>query len=133
MDDITRASKRAVEQFWATMQTNDFRAVGALLADDYVLHWPQSGEQVRGRDNFVAVNERYPARGRWQFAMQRLVAQGAEVVSKVAVTDGVVRGLAITFSTVRAGLIRAQTEYWPEPFAPAAWRAQWVERLTIDD
>lgn len=53
-----------LEQFWAAMNTNDFGAVGIWLHDDYVLEWPQSGERIRGRDNFVAINKNYPAAGR---------------------------------------------------------------------
>ena len=36
-------SKQIVERFWLTMQTNDFKAAAALLHEDYVLEWPQSG------------------------------------------------------------------------------------------
>jgi len=61
--------------------------------------------------------------------VQRLIAEGDEVVSEVTVTDGVLTARAITFSTVRDGRIIRQTEYWPDPFEAAAWRAQWVERM----
>jgi hypothetical protein len=27
------------------------------------------------------------------------------------------------------GKIIHQTEFWPDPFAPEPWRAQWVERM----
>lgn len=121
-------SRQVVAAYWAAMQTNDFRAAAALLAEDYLLEWPQSGERVRGRDNFIAVNEQYPAAGRWRFAVHRLVAQGDQVVSDVEVTDGAIAGRAVTFSTVRGGQIAHQVEYWPDPFEPAAWRAAWVER-----
>jgi len=121
-------AKQVVAQFWSLMHANDFEAAGRMLHDDYVLDWPQSGERVRGRDNFVAVNANYPAAGRWQITLDRLVAEGDQVVSQVTVTDGAVLAKAITFSTVRAGLIHSQTEYWPDPFPPAAWRAQWVEK-----
>ena len=61
--------------------------------------------------------------------VHRLIAEGDEVVSEVTVTDGVLTARAITFSTVRDGRIIRQTEYWPDPFEAAAWRAQWVERM----
>lgn len=121
-------SRKTVLRFWDCMQANDFRAAAQLLAADYILDWPLSGERIRGRDNFVAVNEQYPAHGRWQFTLHRCVAEGAEVVTEVTVTDGVVSGQAITFSTVVQGQIAQQTEYWPEAYEPPAWRAQWVER-----
>jgi ketosteroid isomerase-like protein len=121
-------SKRIVERFWATMQTNDFRAVGELLHDDYVLEWPQSGERIRGRANFVAINEHYPAHGRWVFTIHRVLAEGDQVVSDVDVTDGKITGRAITFSTIQDGKILQQVEFWPDPFEAPAWRAQWTEQ-----
>jgi limonene-1,2-epoxide hydrolase len=128
MSGNTQTSKRIVEGFWAAMQTNDFKAAGEFLHDDYVLEWPQSGERIRGRVDFVAVNEHYPAHGRWEFTLHRIIAAGDEVVTDVGVTDGAITGRVITFSSVHAGKILHQTEFWPDPFAPAAWRAEWVEK-----
>ncbi len=122
-------SKQIIAQFWAAMQANDFRAAGEWLHDEYVLEWPQSGERIRGRANFVAINEHYPAAGQWNFTIHHIIAEGDEVVSEVTVTDGAITGRAITFSTLRDGKIVHQTEYWPDPFEPAAWRAQWVEKM----
>ena len=126
MSDV--ASRQVVERFWAAMGENDFQAAGELLHDEFVLEWPQSGERIRGRSNFVAINEQYPATGRWRFTLHRLVADSNGVVTDVTVTDGTVSGRAITFSEVRDGRIVRQTEYWPDPFEPAPWRAQWVEQ-----
>ena len=126
---MTQKSKQIVENFWAAMQTNDFRRAAEFLHEDYILEWPQSGERIRGRANFVAVNENYPAHGRWVFTIHRILAEGDEVVSDVGVADGVVNARVITFSTVRDGRILHQTEFWPDPFEAAAWRAPWVERL----
>ena len=129
MPEMNQSSKRVVEQFWEAMQTNDFRAAGELLHEEYVLEWPQSGERVRGRENFVAINENYPAHGRWEFTVHRIIAEGDHAVSDVEVTDGVIRGRVITFSTIRDGKILYQIEFWPDPFEPAAWRAHWVEKF----
>jgi len=126
MSDV--ASRQVVERFWAAMGENDFQAAGELLHDEFVLEWPQSGERIRGRENFVAINEQYPATGRWRFTLHRLLADSSGVVTDVTVTDGAVSGRAITFSEVRDGRIVRQTEYWPDPFEPAPWRAQWVEQ-----
>lgn len=111
------------------MQSNDFRSVGEFLHDDFVLEWPQSGERIRGRANFVAVNENYPTQGRWEFTIHRILAEDNEVVSDIEVTDGVIAGRAITFSTVQDGKIIRQVEFWPDPFEAPAWRASWVERM----
>lgn len=108
------------------MTTNDFRAVGRLLSDDYRLEYPQSGETFSGPDNFVHINEDYPANGLWRFTVHKLVAEGSEVVTDVSVTDSVVKARVITFSTVKGGLIVRQLEFWPEPFEAPEWRRAWV-------
>jgi ketosteroid isomerase-like protein len=114
-------NRQVVERFWAAMQTNDFRAVGELLHEKYVLEWPQTGEIIRGRENF-------PAAGRWSFTVERLVADAGGVATEVTVTDGSRADRAVTFSEVRDGRILRQTEYWPDPYDPPEWRAPWVER-----
>ncbi len=119
--------KETIENFWQVMNTNDFQAASHLLAEDYELLWPQSAERIRGRANFVGVNASYPAKGRWRFTIDSLVAEEGTVVSDVSVTDGVVSARAITFSTVAGGLITRQVEYWPDEYAAPEWRSQWVE------
>jgi SnoaL-like domain len=105
-----------VKEFWKLMQTNDFQSVGSLLSDDYILEWPQSNERVRGRDNFAAMNEQYPAHGRWQFVINNIVGNETEAVSDVSITDGVQAARAITFTTVKDGKICKQLEFWPENY-----------------
>lgn len=108
------------------MTTNDFRAVGRLLSDDYRLEYPQSGETFSGPDNFVRINEDYPANGLWRFTVHKLVAEGSEVVTDVSVTDGKFEARVITFSTIKDGFIVRQREFWPEPFEAPEWRRAWV-------
>ena len=121
-------NKQVVENFWSTMATNDFHAAAQLLHDDYVLEWPQSGERIRGRDNFAAINTYYPAEGRWTFKLNHILAEGDSVVTDVSVSDGKRHDRVITFSTIRDGTIWKQIEFWPDSFEAPAWRTQWVEK-----
>jgi ketosteroid isomerase-like protein len=118
-----------VADFWQLMMSNDFRRVGAVLADDFVLEWPQSKERIRGRDNFAAINEQYPAHGRWTFTINKLVGDDCEAVSDVSVTDGVLEARAVSFFTVEAGLIQKIVEFWPDSFPAAENRRHLVERM----
>ena len=127
-----RSAKRIVQDFWATMATNDFFAAAQRLAEDYELIWPQSGEVIQGRDAFAQINTRYPAQGPWRFRINRIVADGTLVVTDVSVTDGALRGTALTFHEVADGLITRQVEYWPDPFDAPSWRAEWVSRTPPD-
>jgi len=111
------------------MNSNDFQAAAELLSEDYILEWPQSGERIRGRANFVAVNVEYPAYGSWRFTVNRIVANATEVVSDVSITDGMQAARAITFHTVQAGLIIKQVEFWPENYPAPENRRHLVERM----
>ena len=118
-----------VRRFWHLMQSNDFDSVGAVLASEFVLEWPQSSERIRGAERFARMNREYPAHGAWQFTVLRLVASETEVVSEVEITDGTQRARAISFFTVEGGTITRLVEYWPEPYAAAANRAHLVEPM----
>jgi len=109
------------------MQTNDFRSVGEVLSNDFILEWPQSKERIRGRDNFAAMNEQYPANGRWEFQINRIIAVDNEAVSDVCVTDGVQVARVISFFQISNNLIQKMVEFWPDPFAPLENRKHLVE------
>lgn len=121
--------KQLIEAFWKRMESNDFYAVADLMHDEFTLEWHQSGELIRGRENFAKINTAYPANGKWRFNINSIVAEGDIVVTDVSVTDGVVKDRVITFSTIRDEKIWKQVEFWPEPFAAPEWRAQWVEKI----
>ena len=118
-----------VKRFWSLMQSNDFASVGEVLSDDFVLEWPQSGERIRGRENFGKMNEEYPAHGIWKFTINRILVDGDEAVSDVSVTDGVQHARAISFFHVVDGRIQKLLEFWPDPFPAPEHRRHLVERM----
>jgi len=124
-----RTAVEVANRFWELMKTNDFRSVGSLMSDDFTLEWPQSNERIRGRDNFAAMNEEYPAHGRWEFTVNRLFGNEDEAVSDVSVTDGVQRARAITFFSVVSGQIVKIVEFWPESFEAQPNRRHLVEPI----
>jgi ketosteroid isomerase-like protein len=129
MNATSAAAIEVVREFWRLMASNDFDSVGAVLADDYVLEWPQSNERIRGRERFALMNAEYPANGPWQFRVNRLVGANAEAVSDVSITDGVQHARAISFFTVVDGKITRQVEFWPEPYAAPSNRQHLVEPI----
>src|SRR5262249_2827252 len=112
----TPTALEVVQSFWRLMATNDFPSVATVLADDFVLEWPQSKERIRGAERFARMNQEYPAHGRWSFTVNRLVGSESEAVSDVTVTDGVQIARAISFFTVVLGKITRMVEFWPAPY-----------------
>ena len=105
-----------VREFWRLMATNDFDAVGAVLAPEFVLEWPQSRERIRGAERFARMNAAYPAHGRWTDTINRIVGDVTEAVSDASVTDRVQAARAISFFEVSEGKVWRLVEYWPEPY-----------------
>jgi ketosteroid isomerase-like protein len=120
-----------VKKYWSLMQSNDFQSVGQVLSDDFVLEWPQSGQRIRGRENFSAMNEEYPAHGRWRFTINRLIGDDVQAVTDVSLTDGVQVARAISFFSIADGKIQKMVEFWPDPFPAEANRKHLVE--VMDD
>lgn len=118
-----------VRAFWRLMASNDFASVAAVLADGFVLEWPQSRERIRGAARFAQMNDAYPAHGPWRFTVHRIVGGDTEAVSDVTVSDGVQTARAISFFTVGAGKITRLVEFWPESYDAPAWRAHLVEPM----
>jgi hypothetical protein len=112
------------------MNTNDFRSVGLLISDEFFLDWPQSNERIRGRDNLATMNEQYPAYGRWQFTVNRIVGNDSEAVSDVSVTDGTQKARVISFFKVEKGMISRMVEYWPDDFAAREDRKHLTEPIS---
>lgn len=112
-----------LQAFWGAMQSNDWDLAASHLTPDCVTDWPCSGEQIVGREDFAAMQSRYPTTtGRWSFDVHRIVADGDVVVSEVTVTDGVQAARVVAFSEVEGDLISRQVEYWPMAYDPLPGR-----------
>jgi ketosteroid isomerase-like protein len=121
---------RVVRELWHRIQARDWSGLRQLLDEELVVEWPVSNELIVGRDNYVAVNAEYPEG--WSIDVLRIVAGADTVVSEVEVpheTLGVFR--AVSFWTVRHGLVAHAREYWTQPGADQspAWRAAYVQPL----
>ena len=122
-------AENTVREFWRLMATNDFASVKQVLAEAFVLEWPQTNELIRGPENFARMNSEYPSQGSWSFKLKRLVASATEVVTHVAVTDGTQAAEALSFFQVEGGRVIRLVEYWPESYAPPSNRAHLTEPL----
>jgi ketosteroid isomerase-like protein len=150
----TRAvgNRQVVERFAAALAANDFDAQDALIHDDYVATWPQSGEVIRGRANRRAITEHYPgSEGRLGLgiATARIVGTDDKFISSPLPNwnmvhlqgsgDELTATGTITYPngetwhyvsliTLRDGKIWRQVDYYAAPFEAPDWRIPYVER-----
>lgn len=140
-------NRAAVERFAVALAANDFDAQDALLHDDYVGRYPQSGEIIRGRVNRRQIMENYPGTRRGITASSdRIVGSDDEFVTgpswnvvhlsgsgddmslmgRITYPNGETWHTAL-FLRMREGRIWREVAYFGPPFDPPAWRASWVE------
>jgi ketosteroid isomerase-like protein len=119
--------RAALDRHWAASDANDFEAEHEIYHDDAVLEYPQSGERIRGRRNIQASRAAQPNKKR--FTVQRVLGDADLWVSEFVLTYDSKPSYTVSIMEFRDGKVARETQYFGDPFAPGASRAQWVERI----
>jgi hypothetical protein len=142
-------NRQVIEQFIEAMNVFDLDRAEQFLADDFVEHYPQSGERISGRANRRGVIENYPGRGEREFvpggkgaligddqwvltptmSMVRLNGSGERFTAtgQINYPNGELWHV-VQIIEMRGGKIVTMTTYFAPPFEPAPYRAKFVER-----
>jgi hypothetical protein len=118
-----------IERYWKAVALRDLDAVRACVAEEFVEDWPQSGERIRGIDNWFEMATNHPT---YPSVKPVRTAGGGdvwvtEVVFDYGGGDPPWKVCAILeFSGDRIGTV---TEYFGPPFDAPDWRAHLVERI----
>jgi len=125
--DIDVANRDLVERFFAASERGDASALAAMIDDDMVMEWPQSGERFRGRENVLGAMGAVEVKP--QFAgSPRLIGSGQTWVLMVPLRYGedVLEYVAVL--ELAEGRIRRATGYWGAPFPAQDARAAFLDR-----
>ena len=114
-------STELVRSLWNSIQARDWIAVASHFSETAQLHWPVSGEVIAGRNGIVAVNQQYPEGWSIEVLAVDALVDG-RVVSRVKVAHPPRVFFAVSFFTLREGLIVQVEEYWSTQEEPEAWR-----------
>jgi hypothetical protein len=122
-DDLAAALVRHFELIGA-----DNTAAAEVYADDAVLEYVQSGERIRGRADIIASRDAYPGRPS-RFEVHRIVGDGATRTAEITLwIEGDDPHPLVAVLDLRDGMVIRERIYIAEPWAPAEYRARWVER-----
>jgi hypothetical protein len=121
--------RAALERHWAASASGNQDTEHEIYDDDAILEYPQSGERMRGRHNIRGQRSAHPDRPSG-FVVRRIIGAGDLWVSECVITYAGRPYNTVSIMEFQAGKVVRETQYFAEPFEPAAWRAQWVERMT---
>ena len=120
--------RAALDCHWAASDANDFETEHDIYHDDAVLEYPQSGERIRGRRNIQASRSAQPNKKR--FSVRRVLGATDLWVTEFILTYDGVPSYTVSIMEFKDGKVARETQYFGDPFAPGASRAQWVERMS---
>lgn len=128
MADVELGARRAqIERLVELINSDEEAELPDLYTDDVVVHWPQSGETVRGPGACAAVAARQPA-GRPTFVLRDVFGAGDRFVATLLADYHAGRPWhVVAIVDFRGDLIARRTEYFAEAFDPPPWRADLVE------
>jgi hypothetical protein len=124
MDD--REIRTALERHWAASDANDAVAEHEIYRDDAVLHYPQSGERIRGRGKIQESRTLQPSEK--HFAVQRIVGTGDLWVTELVLSYDGAPTYTVSVMEFSDGKVARETQYFGTPFEPGPSRAHLVER-----
>ena len=112
-------------EYWNAVINKDECAMRAFFREDARVYWPNTGEAFTA-EGFIRMNCAYP--GEWKGEVERVHRaaddEGLYVAAAhiCAADDPSVSFHAVSFITVRGGLIARIDEYWGDDGEPPEWR-----------
>ena len=125
MDD--RTVRAALERHWNASDANEFEVEHEIYRDDAVLHYPQSGERIRGRRNIQ--ESRFVQPNSKRFTVRRIIGGGDLWITEFVLSYDGVPSYAVSIMEFSGGLVANETQYFADRFDPAPSRAHLVERV----
>ena len=119
--------RAALDRHWAASAAGDQVAEHEIYHEDVVCEYPQSGEIIRGRQNLQALRSHHPGKPSG-FSVRRIAGEGNVWVSEYTINYGNRTAFTVSIMEFRDGKVSQETQYFADPFAAPAWRAQWVSR-----
>jgi ketosteroid isomerase-like protein len=121
-------NRELVERFWKALEDRDLEEAARCFHDDFVEEWPQSGERIRGIENWLGMATTHPTFP--SVSHVRTVGEGEVWASHARYDygDGT-PWQVIAIQEFRDGRIARITEVFGTPFEAAEWRTHLVERI----
>lgn len=120
-----RDRRTALEHHWAASDIGDFAREHEIYRDDAVLHYPQSGEHIRGRRNIEESRKVQPNRKR--FTVRRIVGAGDLWITEFILSYDGAPSYSVSIMEFSDGKVARETQYFCDPFEPGPSRAHLVE------
>jgi hypothetical protein len=120
-------NRDTLERYVQALIQHDMDTPEEYLHDDYVEEFSQSGEWIRGKQNYRSIAQNYPGLPEVSDYSYRI--SGDLAVVEMSLTYDGNRMDVCEIVDFEAAKIKRTRWYFAELFEALEWRAQWVERM----
>jgi hypothetical protein len=121
----SQTTRAALERHWQASDMDDFETEHDIYHEDAVLHYPQSGELIRGRRNIQESRTVQPNKKR--FTVRRIIGSGDLWITEFVLTYDDIPSYTVSIMEFRDGRVANETQYFADRFDPGPSRAHLVE------
>jgi hypothetical protein len=120
--------RAALKRHWDASDASDFDVEHEIYRADAVLHYPQSGERIRGRHKIQ--ESRFVQPNKKRFTVRRIIGSDNLWVTEFVLAYDGIPSYAVSIMEFHEGLVANETQYFADAFDPAPSRAHLVERAS---
>ena len=120
--------RAALEQHWSASAAGDLAAEHEIYQENAICEYPQSGEQIHGRENLKNLRGHHPGRPSG-FTVLRISGSGNLWVTEYLINYEGKPVYTVSIMEFENEKCRRETQYFCDPFDAPSWRAQWVEQV----
>jgi hypothetical protein len=119
--------RKALNAHWRASAVGDSNAEHDIYDDYVICDYPQSGEQILGRNNLQALRGHHPGKPSG-FKVKRILGKGDLWITEYTITYQGRSTFSVSNMEFREGRVVHETQYFADPFEAPAWRRQWVRQ-----
>ena len=123
-------NRELVEKFFQAQGRGDLETVEAMLDDEMLMEWPQSGERFQGKENVLGAMRAQKARPE-PAGEPRIIGDGGVWVFMVPLRYGEQVQHYVAVVEIVGGLVRHGIGHWGTPFPADEARAAFVEASEV--
>jgi len=124
--------RMAIDRHWAASAAGDQVAEHQIYHEDVVCEYPQSDEVIRGRSNLQAIRSHHPGKPSG-FLVRRIIGKANLWITEYVINYDGKRVYTVSIMEFLGEKVSHETQYFADPFKAPAWRARWVETVTLEN